>query len=74
MNMSKPLFFWGNDTLNDSRILVLTILFGWVRDTIVLLGGWFVFMGLQMTMVGWGIYASIYERGLRWKKEFEDRL
>ena len=40
----------------------------------VLLGGWFAFMGPQMTVVGWGVYAPIYERGLRWKKQFDERL
>ena len=37
----------------------------------ILLGGWFAFMGIQMTLIGWGVYAPIYERGLAWKKDFE---
>lgn len=35
------------------------------------LGGWFLFVGVQMTFVGWLVYAPVYERGLRWKKRFD---
>jgi len=37
----------------------------------MLLGGWILFMGVQMTMIGWLVYGPVYERGLRWKKEFD---
>ena len=56
-----------------SESLLIALLQYWYFP-FVLLGGWVAFMGIQMTMIGWLVYAPIYERGLRWKKEFEDQL
>ena len=55
-----------NDTLVVSYVDQWVLLF-------CFLGGWLLFMGVQMTALGWLVYAPIYERGIRWKEKFDNR-